>query len=215
MPKSTYLNLPEAKRSAITQILLEEFAAQEYKVVSISRIVERAGIAKGSFYQYFEDKADAYLFLLDLAMQEKVAFMNSAPQDPQGDLFTTLRWMMAAGTRFEFSNPLFAQIGYRAAFEDVPLPDETKQLMESGTRIFFEDQIKAGIDDGSLKPDLDPQWAAFILDATFNNLGRRIMENFEISPQSMAQKGAASFADLEIQSALEAVISILEQGFKA
>lgn len=215
MPKPTFLNLPDPKRAAITQILLEEFAANDYQSVSITRIVARAGIAKGSFYQYFEDKADAYLYLLDLAIQEKLAFIGSAPQQSSSDLFTTLRWMMDAGTRFEFSNPLYAQIGYRAVFDDVPLPDETKALLESGTRPFFESAIQAGIADGSLRSDLDPQWAAFILDAIFNNLGRRIMESFNITPQELAQQGAASFSDANIQTALEAVISTLEKGFKA
>ena len=61
MPYETFFNLPEEKRQTIFDILLEEFAENDYNSVSISRIVNRAGIAKGSFYQYFEDKKDLFL----------------------------------------------------------------------------------------------------------------------------------------------------------
>lgn len=38
----------------------------------MNRIVERSGIAKGSFYQYFEDKKDAYFYLVDRLFQRKI-----------------------------------------------------------------------------------------------------------------------------------------------
>lgn len=42
----------------------EEFASHAYEDVSINRIVQRARIPRGSFYQYFEDKADLFFYLL-------------------------------------------------------------------------------------------------------------------------------------------------------
>ena len=61
MPKETFFNLPEVKRGAILDAALEEFAAYPYDQASVNRIVARAGIPKGSFYQYFENKKDLYL----------------------------------------------------------------------------------------------------------------------------------------------------------
>ena len=58
MPKETFLNLPEEKRNRILDAAIQEFAANPYDVASISNIVRKVGIAKGSFYQYFEDKKD-------------------------------------------------------------------------------------------------------------------------------------------------------------
>jgi TetR/AcrR family transcriptional regulator len=54
MPKQTFFNLPDEKRDLITDVVIDEFADNDYDKVSISRIVQRAGIAKGSFYQYFD-----------------------------------------------------------------------------------------------------------------------------------------------------------------
>jgi len=216
MPKDTFFNLPRDKREAITNVLLEEFAHNEYKLVSISAIVKKAGIAKGSFYQYFEDKPDAFLYLFKIAMQEKMDFMNSIPADDSGsDLFANLRWLMAAGTSFEFSNPNYAQIGYRAVFEDLPLPAETKALIEEGSRGYFKEQLLQGISSGEIDPNLDPDIGAFILESTFNNIGKHLMDQFAISPTDMLEQGAGAFASDEMQTALDQAINILEQGFRA
>ena len=44
MPKQTCENLPPAKRQMLIDLALAEFAEHPYAVVSLSRIVERAGI---------------------------------------------------------------------------------------------------------------------------------------------------------------------------
>jgi len=69
LPKQTFFNLPAEKRKLLTDLTLEEFAAHTYHAASLSRIVERAGIAKGSMYQYFEGKLDLYLYALKLVME--------------------------------------------------------------------------------------------------------------------------------------------------
>ena len=51
MPTQTFWNLPSEKRDALIAIAVEEFASNDYDAASISRIVARAGIAKGSIYQ--------------------------------------------------------------------------------------------------------------------------------------------------------------------
>ena len=53
MPKDTFFNLPEDKRALICKVALEEFGEYTFDQASINRIVAKAGIAKGSFYQYF------------------------------------------------------------------------------------------------------------------------------------------------------------------
>lgn len=65
MPKQTFLNLPEDKRLWILDCAVDEFAEHGYSSASISRIVAAAKIAKGSFYQYFEDKEDLYGYVID------------------------------------------------------------------------------------------------------------------------------------------------------
>lgn len=58
MPKETFLNLPEEKKKKIIKAAQNEFERVPLEQASIKNIVENAGIARGSFYQYFESKED-------------------------------------------------------------------------------------------------------------------------------------------------------------
>lgn len=56
MPKQTFLNLPEEKRKLITDTLIKYFSQKPYHEVDISDIAKECKVAKGSMYQYFENK---------------------------------------------------------------------------------------------------------------------------------------------------------------
>ncbi len=154
MPTETFFNLPSDKRQLILDLAMEEFAENDYRNASISRLVSRAGIAKGSFYQYFDDKQDLYLYLLKLATDEKTAFFrNAPPPDPATGFFGMLRWMFHQGFDFEFSNPRLAQVGYRAVYGDAPLPEETAAVLRGSNVGFFQPMVEAGMAAGDIDPD--------------------------------------------------------------
>lgn len=89
MPKLTFYNLPVEKRQTLVQAIKTEFSRVPLYEASISNIVKAAGIPRGSFYQYFEDKDDAFFYLLnELAEQEKYNFL-SILSIHDGDLFET------------------------------------------------------------------------------------------------------------------------------
>lgn len=64
MPKETFYNLNSEKQERIRQALREEFESRPFDCVSVKDIVEKLGIARGSFYQYFESLEDAYFSVL-------------------------------------------------------------------------------------------------------------------------------------------------------
>lgn len=65
MPKETFFNLDEKKKENILEVLVDEFSAKPFKDVTVKSIVDRLKIAKGSFYQYFEDLEDSYFYILN------------------------------------------------------------------------------------------------------------------------------------------------------
>lgn len=212
MPKETFFNLPEDKREAMIDLAVRMFAEDDYKNVSISAFVREAGIAKGSFYQYFEDKKDLYLFLITLAGQQKRAFFERhSPPDTGGDVFAYLRWMYRVGVKFEFHNPNFAQIGYRALYGDAPLPTETVRMLQDGTRLFFEGLIARGKAHGCIREDLDPELGAFIFNTIFTHLGDYMLCRLEIAPETLAQSPQA-LESPESAALFNRVVDILERG---
>jgi AcrR family transcriptional regulator len=64
MPKKTFLNLPDDKKLNIIDKIYDAFIENDYNDVTIREITKRTGISIGSFYQYFDDKDDIYLYLL-------------------------------------------------------------------------------------------------------------------------------------------------------
>ena len=64
MPTNTFLNLSEEKKSKIIEAAKKEFERVPIEQVSIKNIVENAEIARGSFYQYFENKEDLFEYIM-------------------------------------------------------------------------------------------------------------------------------------------------------
>jgi TetR/AcrR family transcriptional regulator len=216
MPTETFYNLPEEKRKLVLDLAIEEFAERNYNEASISRIVARAGIAKGSLYQYFADKRDLYLYLVQLLADEKRAyFASTQPPDPDGDIFDTIRWMFGHGMSFEFSNPQLARIGYRAIYGDAPLPDETKALLRESTARFFQPLIERGMAQGDIDPALDPALAAFLFNAVFTQLGDFVLGRFGISAEAVATGQVGELDRKDYWSLIDELMTILERALRA
>jgi AcrR family transcriptional regulator len=111
MPNDTFFNLPPDKRARIADAAIDEFAEKGYTGASISRIVARAKIAKGSFYQYFDGKIVLFKWLLyDVGAQRKLATIKDmAPPEP-GDFWEQLSHMYIAGLRFGLNNPKLSRV---------------------------------------------------------------------------------------------------------
>lgn len=104
MPKKTFFNLPIEKRKAMIQVLKNEFSRVPLSEASIANIVKEAQISRGSFYQYFEDKEDAYFYLLEKGLKETKEKFNLYLKESQGDLaaaFVSLFKEMLVGFRDE------------------------------------------------------------------------------------------------------------------
>lgn len=89
MPSQTFLNLPKEKQKTLLYAAIKEFTNVSYEDVSINRIIKEAGIPRGSFYMYFENKEDLYLYLLNnykIRFQEKLLTLISLEH---GDIFET------------------------------------------------------------------------------------------------------------------------------
>lgn len=86
MCTETFLRLPEEKRNRFLDAAWEEFTSVPFSDVSINKIIQRAGIPRGSFYQYFLDKSDLFSYLLTeirlQAVQNFSDMLDAAGGDP-------------------------------------------------------------------------------------------------------------------------------------
>ena len=165
MPKDTFYNLPEDKRELICKVAIAEFAEYPFDQASINRIVSKAGIAKGSFYQYFEDKADLFLYLARLAGEAKAEYISPVMRNPEEhDFFTLLRELYASGIQFTVEHPEYAEISQKVLEnKDGPI---YRQLMAENLPSayeFFEMLLDNAVAKGEVRADIDTKMLAYML----------------------------------------------------
>ena len=165
MPKDTFYNLPDEKRQIIEEAAIDEFSSFGFDNASINRIVAQCQIAKGSFYQYFEDKRDLFLHLMAQIAEEKIKFISPVMQDPiQLDFFTLLEEMYRSGLAYAKANPKSALIGNQV-FKDAKHPVHSEVFKggkDSGSD-FCEDLLELAIARGEVRPDIDKKFVANML----------------------------------------------------
>ena len=69
MARARFENLDPARQEAILAAAAEEFAAHGYAGASLNRVIEAAGISKGSLYYYFDDKSDLFTSVIEEAVE--------------------------------------------------------------------------------------------------------------------------------------------------
>lgn len=87
MCTETFLRLPEEKRRRFLDAAWEEFSNARFTDVSVNQIVRRAGIPRGSFYQYFAGKDDLFAYLLEEVRNQIKEEYRRVLKDNGGDMF--------------------------------------------------------------------------------------------------------------------------------
>ena len=107
MPSQRFYRLSEEKRALIWKASMKEFISAPYEKVSINKITRDAGISRGSFYTYFEDKKDVLSFLLENTKKKWGACCQQRLEDTDGDLCSAMGALMEYGMEFCRNNNLF------------------------------------------------------------------------------------------------------------
>jgi AcrR family transcriptional regulator len=187
MPKPTFANLPPAKRQAIIDLAVAEFAEHPYPVASLSRIVERASIAKGSIYQYFENKQELYLFIIEYAAQGQLELLRALTSpDPEIDFFALLRWQMQASVQVGLAAPLLTKLMYRAVTDELPFRDEVAQRLQTAGEVHLRALLARGVERGEIEPSLDLELAAFVLRRLMADLHGLIVRRLGVTLEAAA-----------------------------
>ena len=108
MPSERFYRLSEEKQNLIWEASMKEFTAVPYEKVSINKIIREAGISRGSFYTYFEDKRDVLSFLLEDTERQWRKNCLLCLDKTDGDVFLLMESMMDYALKFCKNNDLFS-----------------------------------------------------------------------------------------------------------
>ena len=169
MPKQTFFNLEPDKRQGVIDKAVEEFARLPFEQASLSKIVEDCGIAKGSMYQYFEDKRDLYLYIVDLAYEEKRSYVGKAFAKG-GDIFQVLEEYYLQSYRFAQERPLLHQVANKFWDSKAQALQAEQEQGLLGRASDFAQFLNDAMAQGEVNGDLDPEAVFFVYHAVAKDL---------------------------------------------
>jgi AcrR family transcriptional regulator len=169
MPKQTFFNLPTEKRETIMNAAIEEFAEYGLENASTNRIVKNSGIAKGSFYQYFEDKQDVFMHMLAVIEQKELEFFeNQHPLDQNMDTFHYFRWMIKTGMEFGLSHPRMIQAAWRVLLGEGLYYGQNFVEYRQKTTQALTTMIVQAMERGEVDPSVDVELAVMVMETWSN-----------------------------------------------
>ena len=154
MPKDTFNNLSDEKKNRIFNAAVQEFSAVRFSEASLNKIVKAAGIPWGSFYQYFNDKEDIYLYMYEKIGNEKRTLVHQPEVlSPDADFFEIC--IQATKATFEWSkvNPEYIQIGILMEIDNTEFITKLRAAsIEVFKRKLERDKVR-----GFIKPEVDSE----------------------------------------------------------
>ena len=172
MPSDTFFNLPDEKRQKIMAAAVDQFSKFHYSNVTIDRIVRAAEIPKGSFYQYFENKDDLYIYLFTEVGDTKLEIFENIRKRIPLISFKEYMWeYIMALKKLELSNDQMPRLK-REFLEQCPqhIKKEILKIEMPKSLKVFKAVIDAYIEKKEFRKDLNSKTAAYISVVSISNL---------------------------------------------
>ncbi|GIM31092.1 TetR/AcrR family transcriptional regulator [Paraclostridium bifermentans] len=179
----TFENLGEEKRLRIINSAIEEFANKGYRRATLDNIVLKAGISKGSIFQYFKNKERLYLYIcnyqIDIIKDE--AFKQK--ENNETDFFEIYKH--AAHIKFEIlkKNPYIFKFFQTLYTDESPVAQKwLEDTLKNRNEIVLN--FIGDYDKTKFRDDLDIDMAVKAIELTFYGLSMKWMdklsyENYE------------------------------------
>lgn len=218
MPKPTFFHLPADKRQRIVDAAVEEFGARPYAKATLDRIVEDAGVSKGSMYQYFSGKSDLYVWLLTAYMADRKLAYIGAMAPPEGaTAWEVLERAFLAGVRFAAAEPQLTRLASRFLRDHQQEPElaEVSARNQAAGRAWMTDLLTRAQARGELRADLDVGMVTTVL---LHALGEGMLEHLAHRlglsvPEFYAQPEATqSLSDADLHEIVQGVTRLFREG---
>lgn len=215
MPQTTFLNLPEDKRKRITDAALKEFAQKGYQQGSMQAISQRAGVAKGSMYQYFTNKKELFYYIFDQVIEEKIEFVRDTLETNRVlPFFEQLEALFLASQEYAKEHPYPYNL-YLKIKEEVPVEIRevlAARLETAGPGIHYAALVQDAVDSGEIRAGMDAEFAAFVVYTLLQEFSTYLASVLGTSSLEENRKQAKKFIDF-LKNGLKVEIVDVGRGF--
>ena len=158
MPTVTWSRLGGERRSAVVDAAEAEFAAHGFSGGSLNVIARRAGVAKGSLFQYFADKRDLYAYITDVGSQRVRAYMEYQIHElePDRPFFEFLTDLLDVWVAYFADHPRDRALHAASSFEvDTDARVSVRAVVHRHYLEVLRPLVHAARTRGDLRPDAD------------------------------------------------------------
>jgi len=169
---NVFARLDKAKQRKVLEAAVREFSENGYNNASMNKLTISAGISKGSIFQYFRNKKGLFDFVISSATKKVKKHLSSIIQQSlDADFFEILEILLRSGFQFIDKHPYLAKIYYQVLLTgDAPAGYNVSTGLNRKAQDFLKKQIIIGIENGDIRPGINPAKTAFILDSVFSRL---------------------------------------------
>lgn len=211
------MNLDEERQKEIIDTCLKEFALRNYNEVSLSKIIAKLGLAKGSFYRYFGSKKDLYAYLIEYAKKLNIGLYEKTLKNPGDDILSAWSRFYLQAAMLDNEYPAFGGFGYRVAQErnNIVLGNVALKSKMRGIEVLrglFEEQQKKG----NIRKDLDIDQMIYTLLQVQEGVMDYLALKYKINFKKNIQKGKPLFTISKdtLRKELEGFARILRDGME-
>ncbi len=165
----TKQEMRDHKRREIVRCASEKFGNEGYENVPLEAIATELGVTKAALYNYVSSKNDLLMQCYEVGMDRLVAAVEQAMDTPgtaaerlRDGLETYVITMTRKDMQYlwNYIRPLLS-------------PGDKRSVQTSRDQIdsLFRVVLKSGIEDGSLRSDLDPKLASLVILGAINWVG--------------------------------------------
>lgn len=158
----TFENLSPERQQEIIQVSLEEFAYYDFKSASLSNIVKRLDLGKGSFYRYFENKKSLYYYLLNYSIEHRMKHDQELITEEIKDFFKMVHHHLKSKIDFDQKEPLISSFLFNVLQErDTEELGNIEEYRKSRILDMTMKIIKPFIIIGQVRDDIDEKVIAW------------------------------------------------------
>ncbi len=170
------------------------FSKQGYQATSINEIIDKAKIATGTFYIYFDDKLALYVYLLHQYRLKIGEAINEAIKGAE-TRYDQERLGIKAFLKFAWQDPLSYRIIWESMFVD---KDIFKDYYQNFSKAYV-DKLTLSVEQGEVDGQIDLETLSYILMGISNFVGLQVLFR-------------ETLTDMDLDRIVDQVMYVLKQG---
>jgi len=95
MPKEMFYKISKEKQEVFINAAIDEFTSKSFENTSVNSIIKKANISRGSFYNYFADIEELFIYIFEKVKKERFRFVSEIINDCSGDYFIFIKKLFA------------------------------------------------------------------------------------------------------------------------